>query len=182
MGEILVHEFITADGVIDGPTWSEDYEFDDAMNDAVTGITGRCAAILLGRTSWQLFEEGWSERTDADDPQSSFLNDTPKYVVSGTIDTPTWRNSTILPTYDPDAIRQLKKEVDGDIFTGASGTLVRALLADDLVDELNLFVYPLTRGHGPRLFPADAPPMTMRLASHRAFDHGVLHLTYRPLR
>ncbi|MEU4701054.1 dihydrofolate reductase family protein [Nonomuraea dietziae] len=179
MGAILVHEFITADGVIDNPTWSFDYEFDDAMNDTLTSITKRCGAILLGRTTWQHFEKGWSKRTDADDPHSSFFNDTPKYVVTGTLDTPTWRNSTILGPYDPDAIRQLKNRVDGDIYTSASGTLVRAMLADGLVDELNLFLYPLTRGQGPRLFPADARPLKMRLESHRAFDHGVVHLKYR---
>ncbi len=152
-----------------------------AMNDALLGITKRCGAILLGRTTYQHFEKGWSERTDADDPHSSFFNDTPKYVVSGTIDTPTWRNSTILGPYDPEAIRRLKDQVDGGIFTSASGTLVRAMLADGLVDELNLFLYPLTRGQGPRLFPADAAPLKMRLESHRAFHHGVLHLTYRPV-
>jgi dihydrofolate reductase len=182
MGTILVHEFITADGVIDEPTWTFDYEFTDAMNEAVAGITRRCRAILLGRTSYQQFEEGWGERTDADDPHSSFFNDTPKYVVTSTLKTPTWRNSSILGPYDPAAIQRLKDEVDGDIFTSASGTLVRAMLADGLVDELNLFLYPLTRGQGPRLFPADAPPLTMRLASHQAFDHGVLHLTYRPVK
>ncbi|MBB6349928.1 dihydrofolate reductase family protein [Nonomuraea muscovyensis] len=92
---------------------------------------------------------------------------------------PSWRNSTILGPYDPDAIRRLKNRVDGDVFAGASGTLVRAMIADGLVDELNLFRYPLTGGQGPRLFPADARPLKMRLESHRAFDHGVLHLKCR---
>ncbi|MGW4795807.1 dihydrofolate reductase family protein [Nonomuraea sp. NPDC004297] len=181
MGKILVHEFITADGVIDDPGWSAGYPFTDAMNDAVAGITARCRSIVLGRVTYRFFEGPWGERTDADDPHASFFNDTPKYVVTATLDTPTWRNSSILGPYDPDAIRRFKDAAEGDIFISASGTLVRALLADGLVDELNLFVYPLTLGRGTRLFPADAPPLTMRLEAHRAFENGVLHLTYRPL-
>lgn len=177
MGEILVHEFVTADGVADAPVWTADYAFDDEMNDAVAGITKRCGAILLGRTTYQEFEEPWSSRGDGEDPLASFFNESAKHVVSGTLGETTWRNSSVLGAYDPDAIRALKERTDGDLFVAGSGTLVRALLADGLVDELNLFLYPLTRGEGPRLFPAE--PLTMSLASCHAFHHGVLHVTYR---
>ena len=78
-------------------------------------------------------------------------------MVSSTLDEPTWRNSTVLGPYDPEAIRQLKTDVAGDIYVSGSATLVRALLADGLVDELHLFVFPLTRGTEPHLFPDDAP-------------------------
>ncbi|MEO3790835.1 dihydrofolate reductase family protein [Nonomuraea sp. B10E15] len=181
MGKILVHEFITADGVIDDPSWSAGYTFTDAMNETVAGITRRCRAIVFGRVTYEAFEEPWSTRSSADDPHASFFNDTPKHIVTSTLSELTWRNSTILGPYDPDVIRKLKDEAEGDIFISASGTLVRALLADGLVDELNLFVYPLTLGQGSRLFPPDAPPLTMSLKAHQEFGNGVLHLTYQPL-
>jgi dihydrofolate reductase len=103
-----------------------------------------------------------------------------KYVVSGTLTDATWRNSTIIGAYDPAAIRRLKEGVDGDIYVSGSGTLVRAMLADGLVDELNLFVYPLTRGSGPRLFPDGAPPAKFSVSAFEAYDNGVVYLGYRP--
>jgi dihydrofolate reductase len=100
--------------------------------------------------------------------------------VSGTLTTATWRNSTVVGPYDPDAIRTLKNEVDGDLYVSGSGTLVRAMLADGLVDELHVFVYPLTRGPGPRLFPAEAAPANLSLAACEAYENGVVYLAYRP--
>ena len=81
--------------------------------------------------------------------------------------------------YDPDAIRSLKDEVDGDLYVSGSGTLVRAMLADGLVDELHLFVYPLTRGSGPRLFPEGAAPGNLSLAACESYENGVVYLGYR---
>jgi dihydrofolate reductase len=91
----------------------------------------------------------------------------------------TWRNSKIIGPYDPDVIRSLKDEVDGDLYTSGSVTLVRAMLADGLVDELHLCVYPLTRGSGPRLFPEEAAPGTLSLAACESYENGVLYLNYR---
>jgi len=153
MGAIHVHEFMSLDGVIDAPTWAFDYGFDPKMGDAIGAVTASSEAILLGRTTYEMFEPAWSIRTVEDDPGAPFFNDTTKYVVSGTLTDASWRNSELLGPYDPAAIRRLKDETDGDIYVSGSGTLVRAMLADGLVDELHLFVYPLTRGAGPRLFP-----------------------------
>jgi dihydrofolate reductase len=91
-----------------------------------------------------------------------------------------WRNSKIIGPYDPDAIRSPKGEVDGDLYTSGSGTLVRAMLADGLVDELHLLVYPLTRGSGPRLFPEETAPGKLSLAACESYENGVVYLTYRP--
>ena len=178
MGAIHVHEFMSLDGVIDAPTWTFDYGFDPKMGEALAAITGRCDGILLGRTTYEMFEPAWSTRTVEEDPGAPFFNDTTKYVVSGSLANPTWRNSQVIGAYDPEAIRRLKDEV-GDLYTSGSITLVHAMLADGLVDELHLCVYPLTRGPGPRLFPEDAEPGKLSLAASESYDNGVLYLNYR---
>jgi dihydrofolate reductase len=171
---------MSLDGVIDAPTWTFDYGFDPEMGETIGAVTNRCRGILLGRTTYEMFEPAWSTRTVEDDPGAPFFNDTTKYIVSGTLETPTWRNSTVIGPYGPDAIRSVKDDVEGDLYVSGSGTLVRAMLADGLVDELHLFVYPVTRGAGPRLFPEDAAPAKLELAASRSYDNGVVYLAYRP--
>ncbi len=180
MGAIRVHEFMSLDGVIDAPTWTFEYGFDPKMGEAIAGSMAGCQGILLGRTTYEMFEPAWSQRTAEDDPGAPFFNDTTKYVVSSTLTTTTWRNSRLLGPYDPETIRQLKRDLAGDIYVSGSSTLVRALLADDLVDELHLFVYPLTRGSGPRLFTEDAAARNLSLAAGATYDNGVVYLNYRP--
>ena len=180
MGEVHVHEFMSLDGVIDAPTWTFDYGFDPKMGEAIGALTEGCRGILLGRTTYEMFEPAWSTRTVEDDPGAPFFNDTAKYVVSATLATATWRNSKIIGPYDPDAIRSLKAEVDGNLYVSGSGTLVRAMLADGLVEELHLFVYPLTRGPGPRLFTEEAAPGNLSLAASESYENGVVYLGYRP--
>lgn len=171
---------MSLDGVIDAPTWTFDYGFDPKMGEAIGAVTERSDGILLGRVTYQMFEPAWSARTVEDDPGAPFFNETTKYVVSGTLDEATWRNSEIVGPYDPAAIQKLKDEIDGDLYVSGSGTLVRAMLADGLVDELHLFVFPLTRGEGPRLFPDGRPPAKMSLARTDTYDNGVVYLAYRP--
>jgi dihydrofolate reductase len=180
MGAIHVHEFMSLDGVIDAPTWTFDYGFDPKMGEAIGAVTERCRGILLGRVTYEMFEPAWSTRTAEDDPGAPFFNDTTKHVVSGTLTTTTWRNSELVGSYDPETIRGLKEGVDGDLYVSGSGTLVRAMLADGLVDELHLFVYPLTRGAGPRLFPEQAAPSSLSLAACESYDNGVVYFAYRP--
>jgi dihydrofolate reductase len=178
VGAIHVHEFMSLDGVIDAPTWTFEYGFDPQMGERIGAVTARSRGILLGRTTFEMFEPAWSTRTVEDDPGAPFFNDTTKYVVSGTLADPTWSNSEVIGPYDPDAIRRLKDEV-GDLYVSGSITLVRALLADGLVDELHLCVYPLTRGSGPRLFTEDAAPTKLSLAASESYDNGVLYLNYK---
>ena len=180
MGSIHVHEFMSLDGVIDTPIWTAEYGFHPRMGEAIGAVTARSQGILLGRTTYEMFEPAWSTRTVEDDPGAPFFNDTTKYVVSSTLTDPTWRNSRVVEGYDADAIRRLKDEV-GDLYVSGSGTLVRAMLADGLVDELHLCVYPLTRGSGPRLFEDGDAQRKMELASSDAYDNGVLYLNLRPL-
>jgi dihydrofolate reductase len=182
MGEIHVHEFMSLDGVIDAPTWTFDYGFDPKMGEALGAVTARSGGILLGRVTYEMFEPAWSTRTVEEDPGAPFFNDTTKYVVSGTLKEATWRNSEIAGPYDADAIRRLKDDVDGYLYVSGSITLVRAMLDDGLVDELHLFVYPLTRGGGPRLFTEDAPSRTFTRSAFDAYENGVVYLAYRPER
>src|SRR5687767_14646774 len=144
MGEIHVHEFMTLDGVVDAPVWTFDYGFHPKMGEAIGAVCDRSTGILLGRVTYEMFEPAWSTRTVEDDPGAPFFNDTTKHVVSATLTSPTWRNSEVVGGYDPERIRRLKEESEGDLYVSGSVTLVRAMLDDGLVDGLHLFVYPLT--------------------------------------
>jgi dihydrofolate reductase len=179
VGKIAVHEFISLDGVFESPKWTFDYPFDPKMGEAIRGVMGASKAILLGRTTYEEFAPAWSTRTAADDPGAPFFNESPKYVVSGTLRNADWNNSTVLGPYEAGAIRALKEQVDGNIYVSGSGTLVRAMLADGLVDELHLMVFPVALGSGKRLFSTDGSQIKLALAGTEAYDSGVVHLSYR---
>ncbi len=181
MGAIKVHEFIALDGVYENPSWTFEFGFDPRMGEAIGSITGTCRAILLGRRTFEMFAPAWSARTAEEDPGAPFFNESPKYVVSGSRPSVEWNNSTILGPYRADSIRELKDKLDGDIYVSGSGTLVRALLADGLADELHLFVYPVARGEGKRLLAGDGPVTKLRLAGSEAYSNGVVHLNYAPV-
>lgn len=181
MGKILVHEFTTLDGVIEEPSWTRNYSFDPKMGEAIGGIMGSSKGLLLGRRTFEMFAPAWSSRTAEEDPGAPFMNESPKYVVSGTLESADWNNSTILGPYRADAIRDLKNRIDGSLYVSGSGTLVRALLADGLVDELHLFVYPLALGGGQRLFADDGQTVKFTLAQADAYESGVVHLAYHSI-
>ena len=180
MGRIVVHEFITLDGVIDNPAWTMEYGFDPKMGAAIAGIMQPSKALMMGRNTYELFAPTWSTRTAADDPGAPFMNESPKYVVSSTLTEVEWSNSTLLGAYNAQTVRSLKQRIDGDVYVSGSGRLVRAMLADGLVDELHLFVFPLALGAGPRLF-ADGLKAKFSLAETQSYDNGALHLVYRPV-
>jgi dihydrofolate reductase len=178
VGKIVVHEFMTLDGVFEAPAWTMDYPFDPKMGEAIGAMMGSCEALLLGRRTFEMFAPAWSSRTAEDDPGAPFMNDSPKYVVSATLQTAEWKNSTILGPYGAEAIRDLKSRVDGNLYVSGSGTLVRAMLADGLVDELHLFVFPLALGSGERLFGDGGEASKFTLALADAYESGVVHLAY----
>ncbi len=178
MGNIRVHEFASLDGVVDNPSWTFDFGFDPRMGEALAGAMSDCNGILLGRKTYEMFEPAWSARTAEDDPGAPFMNDTTKFVVSSTLETLTWRNSELVGRYDAARIRDLKGSVAGGIYVSGSATLVRALLADGLVDELHLFVYPVTLGPGPRLFTEDTGNARWSLTASSTYDNGVVYLHY----
>ena len=177
-----MHEFTTVDGVVDVPTWTVDYGFPEDLSSSIGAITATCSGILLGRTTYQMFAPAWSTRTAEDDPGAPFFNDTPKHVVSSTLTDAeaVWRRSSSLGGYDPERLRALKAEEAGDLYVSGSATLVRSMLADGLVDELHLYVYPVAVGTGLRLIPEGAPRTPLRLLRQDAMSNGVAHLVYGP--
>ena len=181
MGAVHVHEFISLDGVMDEPTWTFDYGFDPGLGERLGEITGESKGILLGRKTFEMFAPAWSTRTAEDDPGAPFFNDTTKYVVSSTLSDAesTWQNSQVLGPYDADRIRELKDEVDGDLYMSGSGQLVRAMLEDGLVDQLHLVQYPLTLGSGTRFFGEQASGTKFDLVRTDAFPNGVVYLNYQ---
>jgi len=180
MGTIAVHEFVSLDGVFEDPAWTFDFGFDPRMGETLAAITGASTGILLGRTTYEMFAPAWSTRTAEDDPGAPFFNDTRKYVVGAGTPTVEWGPSTLLGAYDADAIRTLKEGTDGVLYVSGSGTLVRGLLADGLVDELHLFVYPIALGAGRRLWDDGGAVARLALVGHDVYDNGVVHLAYGP--
>jgi dihydrofolate reductase len=178
MGNIRVHEFVTLDGVFEDPRWTFDLGFDPKMGEAIAEIMGACAAILLGRQTYEMFEPAWSTRTADEDPGAPFMNESPKYVVSRSLKRATWNNSTILPGYSPESIRSLKESNAGDVYVSGSGTLVQAMLADGLVDHLHLFVYPVVLGSGRRLLDNLSSPFKLTLETAAPYENGVVRLDY----
>ena len=157
-----------------------DFGFDPKMGETLAAITDASTAILLGRRTYEMFAPAWSTRTVEDDPGAPFFNDTHKYVVGAREPQAHWGPSTRLGRFDPDVIRTLKEETDGHIYVSGSGTLVRALLAERLVDELHLFVYPVAVGSGRRLWDDDAALTKLALQQLDVYDNGVVHLAYGP--
>lgn len=180
MGTIAVHEFMSLDGVFEDPRWTAEYGFDPGMGQAIGALTRSARAILLGRATFEMFAPAWSKRTVEDDPGAPFFNETHKYVVGSQEPKVAWSPSTRLGPYDPDVIRRLKEQVDGAIYVSGSGTLVRALLGDGLVDDLHLFVYPVALGTGRTLWGKGGGPARLALKGHEAYGNGVVHLTYGP--
>ena len=180
MGTIAVHEFIALDGVFEDPSWTFDYGFHPRMGKAIGSMTDSSKAILLGRKTFEMFAPAWSTRTVEDDPGAPFFNDTQKYIVGSQEPNVQWGPSTRLGPYDPDTIRKLKDETDGVIYVSGSGMLVRAMLKDELVDDLHLFVYPIAIGKGNRLWDEGVDPTRLTLKEHEAYDNGVIHLAYGP--
>jgi dihydrofolate reductase len=177
MGEIKVHEFISLDGVFEDPSWTVEYPFDPRMGEAIGEMTNSSEGILLGRKTFEMFAPAWSTRTAEDDPGAPFFNETTKYVVASKDPSVEWDNSTVIGPYDAKTIADLKQQTDADLYVSGSGMLVRGMLADGLVDELHLFVFPVALGSGRRLFDEGAEAK-LELAETEAYDSGVVHLAY----
>ncbi len=178
MRDLIVTENITLDGVIDAQDgWFSPYGGDDIA--AVTrGHMAAADAVLLGRVTYEQFAEYWPAQTDDTTGVSDYLNRTTKYVISSSLTTVDWQNTTILSGPLVEEIAALKRQPGKDIVATGSVTLVRSLVQENLVDTVRLFVHPVVLGHGRHLFP-DGSESKLRLADTRTFHSGVVLLTYR---
>jgi dihydrofolate reductase len=177
VGNIVSNFFISLDGVVEAPDqWHFPY-FDDEMGDAVGKGMESIEVFLMGRVLYGEWADYWP--TSTDEPIASLFNNTPKYVVSHTLEEATWSNTTIIGGDVAAGIRALKDSTTGDIGMSGSATLVRWLLANGLLDRLQLLVHPIVVGHGQRLFEA-TPTHPLQLVSQETFSTGVLNLAYVP--
>jgi dihydrofolate reductase len=167
--------FMTLDGVVENPAWSFPYWNDD-IRAFKAEETARSDALLLGRRTYEQFAAVWPTSVDEGAP---YFNNVRKYVVSSTLTKDIWSNATFLAGDVRSAVQELKEQPGGDITVHGSITLVRWLLAQGLVDELRLLVYPRALGKGARLFDGSVA-CDLELASSRATRNGVLALVYEP--
>lgn len=177
MGKIVSNFFISLDGVVESPDqWHFPY-FDDEMGAAVDATMQNMTALLMGRRLYEEWSAYWPTSEDQD--IAAFFNNAPKYVVSSTLESADWENTTVVSGDVAARVRELKEQVDGDIQMSGSATTVRWLLADGLLDELKLLVHPIVVGNGQRLFE-DTPTHPLKLVESKTFRSGVLDLTYVP--
>jgi dihydrofolate reductase len=178
MGKIVSSFFISLDGVVESPDqWHFPY-FNDEMGDAIGAVMETNEAFLMGRVLYDQWSAYWAEQDD-DVPFASFINNIPKYVVSNTLTEASWNNTQIISGDVSTKLQELKDRTANGIGMSGSPTLVRWLLANNLLDELNLMVHPIAVGQGERLFD-DTPTHKLELIKHETFKTGVLNLTYAP--
>ena len=141
----------------------------------------RADAFLFGRRTYEIFAGSWGaiEEMRAH-PIGVALNETPKYVASTTLTDPKWSDTTVLSGDLAAAIGELKAKPAGELQVHGSGALIRWLLDNDLVDEMNLLIVPVVLGQGTRLFPATGPDIALDLVDSRADSKGVTIQVYRP--
>jgi len=186
MAKLIVTEFVSLDGVMEDPGGAEDFkhggwtfEIDrgDEGNKFKLDETMEADALLLGRKTYEGFAAAWPSR---EGEFADKFNSMPKYVVSSTLENPEWNNTTVLKGDVADAVRQIKDERDGVIQVPGSKQLVDALLEHDLVDQLNLMVFPVVLGAGKRLFGETSDKKRLQLTESRTVGDGVAILIYRP--
>jgi dihydrofolate reductase len=178
MAKIVSSFFISLDGVVESPDqWHFPY-WNDEMGAVVQGGMASAAAMLMGRKLYEEWSSYWTT-TDQDPEVAAQLNAVPKYVVSNSLEKADWSNTTIINGDAAAQVRDLKKQLDGDIQVSGSATTVRWLLANGLLDELVLLVHPIAVGRGQRLFE-DTPTHPLKLTKSETFQTGVLHLRYVP--
>ncbi|MFE3448136.1 dihydrofolate reductase family protein [Nonomuraea sp. NPDC059194] len=179
MRKIVAQLFVSVDGVMQAP---EDWHFpyyDERMAEVVAEQFHQSDILLLGRTTYQVFAGSWPEH-GSEVPLADRINTMPKLVASTTLNTVAWQNSTLISGTVADELTKLKQQPGRNITIAGSPTLVRSLLHDDVLDELQLLVHPVVLGHGRRLFEEDDLNKSLRLAGSEVFRTGVVHLTYQP--
>ena len=188
MRRVIASEFVTLDGVMEAPghephpdgrnAWALRHVGEDQQRFKVDELF-QAGAILLGRVTYEIFAAFWPT-APKDDGFADRMNDIPKYVVSKTLETASWRNTQIIGDDPAEAITDLKRAPGGDIFLYGSGELLNSLIARDVIDEYRIMVFPVLLGSGKRLFKDASDTSHLGLVETRTFESGVILLTYRP--
>jgi len=191
MKRIVVGEFVSLDGVMQAPGnsdedreagftqggWTMPY-WHDEIGMVLFAAMQASDVLLLGRKTYQGFAAAFAS-SPAGDPFVDHMNNTPKYVVSTTLDKAEWQNSTLIRGNVVEEIRKLKQQPGKDISVSGSSQLVHTLVQNDLVDEYSLLVYPVVLGSGKRLFP-NGVDTKLKLVESKTFPTGVVFLRYVP--
>ncbi|MEV7105436.1 dihydrofolate reductase family protein [Streptomyces atroolivaceus] len=194
MAKLTLTTFVSLDGVMQAPGGPDEdttggFEYggwlvpfaDEGMGNFMDEIFDRSGAFLLGRRTYDIFSAYWPQVTDPQDPIASRLNTLPKHVVSTTLTDPVWENTTVVAGDVPAEVAGLKERTaEGELQIHGSGTLAQSLMAHDLIDEVNLLVYPVYLGSGRRLFPDGGQPTAFELTGARTTGSGIAIHTYRP--
>jgi dihydrofolate reductase len=184
VARIVVTEFASLDGVIEAPGGGEDYEHAGWTFEIDRGEEGDkfkldetmdSDALLLGRVTYEGFAKAWP---NMEGEFADKFNAMPKYVVSSTLEDPEWNNTTVLGGDLKEEVAKLKEQGDGDIVVHGSAQLVQGLLADDLVDELRVMVFPVVLGSGKRLFGETEDKKSLKLTDSKVVGDGVAILVY----
>ena len=155
--------------------------FDNQAGTLLNQVYQRADAFLFGRRTYEIFAGYWGVVADPSvNPIAKALNTMPKYVVSTTLTDPRWADTTVLSSDVAAAVGELKAKPGSELQVHGSGALIRWLLANDLVDEINLLTYPLVVGQGTRLFPDTGPDIALEPVESRATPSGVILQVYRP--
>ncbi|HEX9561003.1 MAG TPA: dihydrofolate reductase family protein [Candidatus Dormibacteraeota bacterium] len=185
MGKIVVTEFVSLDGVMEDPGgdgnfkhkgWTFKFNRGEAGEKFKVDETRDSEALLLGRVTYEGFAAAWPSR---DGEFADKFNSMPKYVVSSTLEKADWNNSTVLKGDVLQEVSKLKHRLDGNIVVHGSAQLVQTLLANDLVDELRLMVFPVVLGSGKRLFGATSDSKRMQLVESKTVGDGIAILIYK---
>ena len=187
MGKIVISQNVTLDGVVEDPTGEEGFKHGgwwvqvgssdrEGFYQAALDEVLRAEALLFGRRSYEYFAARWPSRTG---DMADRMNSIPKYVVSSTLKDPGWNNSTVVSGDAVEEVSNLKERLAGEIVVPGSRQLVRALLGNDLADELRLLVYPYVLGAGERLFGEMTDKLPLRLVANRTVGDGLPYLTYQ---
>ena len=181
MRKVTAGLFLSLDGVTESPErWQLPY-FSDEIEEAVGAAMAAADAMLLGRVTYEEFASYWPGVSSENQPFADYMNDTPKFVVSTTLEEPLeWNNSTLIKGNVAEEIAKLKQQPGKSIGITGSATLVQSLLQDDLLDELGLLVHPVVVGSGKRLFEEGGDQKGLKLVDSRTFSTGVVYLTYQP--
>ncbi len=177
MRKIAAGLFISLDGVVESPEkWTGPY-FNDQVGQAVGALMASNDAMLLGRTTYEGFAAAFGGQSGG---MADQMNKTPKFVVSSTLTSADWQNSTLINGDVAEQIRELKQQPGMNIGMSGSSTLASWLLRHDLLDQLDLLIFPVVIGSGKRLFSEPNGQVPLTLTGSESFSTGVVHLSYEP--